>query len=257
MITALIDADIVAYKVASTSQQSFDFNGDGNAAVSVDKKRARSEADRIVNEYADKIKATSIIICLTDPDANWRKQYEPSYKSNRKDSVAPRLLTYVKEYLSQEYQSFIRPRLEADDIMGILATHPTLIEGEKIIVSEDKDMRTIPAKVYNPNYPKLGILDISKLDADRFHMWQTIVGDTTDGYAGAKGVGGKSDYAQDILISEGHELWDIVLDAFASKGLTQADALLQARMARILRSEDYNLKRKTVRLWTPSKLDSN
>ena len=33
-------------------------------------------------------------------------------------------------------------RLEADDVMGIMATS-TMLDGEKVIVSEDKDMKTI------------------------------------------------------------------------------------------------------------------
>jgi DNA polymerase-1 len=138
--------------------------------------------------------------------------------------------------------------------MGILATHPTLIEGEKIIVSEDKDMRTIPAKVYHPHKPTQGVMEISELDADRFLMWQTICGDVTDGYGGAKGVGAKSPYAEDVLFAEREELWDEVLLAYASKGLTEEDALLQARCARILRAEDYNLDTGEIELWIPELL---
>lgn len=257
MTTLLIDADIVAYKVASTSERSTDFNRDGNPAVSVDRPRARREAEKLVNGYAKKLKADSIIICLTDPDVNWRKEYEPTYKAFRQDTKKPELLSYVKEYLAEEYVSFIRPRLEADDIMGILATHPRLVEGEKIIVSEDKDMRTIPAKVYNPNTPKLGVMDISELDADRFHMWQTIVGDPTDGYIGARGVGKSSHWAEEIIHADREELWELVLEAYSFAGLTEDDAIRQARLARILRAEDYNLKTKGIRLWKPEKLEIN
>ena len=254
MITILLDADIVAYKVSINAEQSFDFNGDGDVAVSLDEAAALRGVDRYVTDYADKLGATNIIVCLTDPDANWRVQLNPTYKSNRKNLQPPALLGVVKGYLSTEYKSFIRPRLEADDVMGILATHPSLIEGRKIIVSEDKDMRTIPAQVFAPNRGELGVLEVSELDADRFHMWQTMVGDTVDGYAGARGIGPNSEFAEEIVTAPREDLWDIVIEAFASVGLTEDDAIMQARMARILRSEDYNLKTKGIRLWSPEKL---
>jgi DNA polymerase-1 len=162
------------------------------------------------------------------------------------------LLSTVKEYLADYYDSFIRPKLEADDVMGILATNPIIITGDKVIVSSDKDMRTIPAKVYNPNRPELGIQTISVDDADRFHLWQTITGDTTDGYAGAKGVGKDSVYSEDVLAAETlTEAWEVVWDAYSSKGLTEEDAIIQARCARILRHEDYNYKDKEPILWEP------
>ncbi|MCV6621022.1 MAG: hypothetical protein OIF51_04640 [Cellvibrionaceae bacterium] len=42
--------------------------------------------------------------------------------------------------------------------------------------------------------------------------------------------------------------------AFSSVGLTETEAIQQARVARVLRSEDYDLETKTVRLWTPELL---
>mgnify|MGYP003859969237 CR=1 FL=1 len=50
--------------------------------------------------------------------------------------------------LIDEYQAVIYPNLEADDVMGILATKPS--KGErKIICSIDKDLRQIPGHLYN------------------------------------------------------------------------------------------------------------
>ena len=254
MTTLLIDADIVAYKVACVHQTKYDFNGDGAAAVALDKAGARRKADALIEEYAKATKATGVVICLTDPHMNWRKDVDPTYKENRTSTEKPVMLEYVKTYLAEEYESFVRPTLEADDIMGILATHHRLYP-DSIIVSEDKDLRTIPARVYNPNYPQLGVLDISRLDADRFHMWQTVCGDPTDGYAGAKGVGKKSWWAEEIIEADREDLWDLVLNAFLSVDMTREDANKQARMARILRAEDYDMKTKTIHLWTPECLN--
>lgn len=262
MRTLLLDADIFAYIAAAVSEESFDF-GTGTA-VAVYEDEARQAVDLQISELCDTLKADTVMVCLTD-SVNWRKEFDPTYKSNRANAKKPLLLDMVKDYLAHEYRSYIRPRLEADDIMGILATHEKIIKGEKIIVSADKDLRTIPGLVYNPNYPHLGVLEISELDADRFHMWQTICGDSTDGYPGCRGVGPGGeyvdgafvqgprslDYAHDLITADRGELWDIVVEAYASKGQTEDDAIHQARLAHILRAPDYNFKTKGVRLWNP------
>ncbi len=255
-VTILIDADIVAYKASIVNEKSFDF-GDTGVAEHLDHAGCIRNVEELIGRYADKLKASRVLVCLSDPEVNFRKQLNPTYKSNRKDTVPPQMLAWIKEYLESEYQSFRRPRLEADDIMGILATSgDRFIQGKRIIVSEDKDMRTIPALVFNPNHPDLGVLRISSLDAKRFHMWQTVVGDPTDGYGGCPGVGkgGRHvEYAESILeATTPTELWDLVLMAYASKGLAEEEALMQARMARILQDGDYNYKTKGIRLWNPT-----
>lgn len=254
----LLDADIVAFQATSANERRYDWGDGDNLAVDEDKTYERVE--QIVKEHADKVKADKVVICLTDPESNFRNDIFPLYKHRRKDSVRPELLRAIKEYLAKEYPSYIRPGLEADDVMGILATHPTLLPGEKIMVSEDKDMRTIPGKIHNPNRPKVqdkrgtGIIDVSPLDANRFLCWQTIVGDPTDDYPGCPGLGKTSVYAEEVLSASAEELWDIVLDAYASKGLTEEDALVQARCARILRWYDFDYDNKRVIPWTPEAL---
>lgn len=251
MSTILLDADIVAYKVACLNQTDFDWGDTGKSRV-VDPIKARKDTDELIGEYCTTLKANKVIVCLSDPNANFRKELSGgTYKSNRAKVERPELLAWVKEYLEHEYRSFIRPRLEADDIMGILMTTDKFIDGRKIMVSEDKDMRTVPGLLFNPNKPDLGVIEVSELDADRFHMWQTMCGDPVDGYPGCPGIGEKSEYAQEIIGASRAELWDIVLEAYASKGLKEDDALLQARLAHILWASSYNFKSKKVRLWSP------
>ena len=250
MTTLLLDADIVAYKVSCRCQEDYDWGDTGTSRV-VDEAKAMKDTDELIDSYCRKLKAKKVIICLSDPEVNFRKQLDPTYKHNRKDVEKPELLAYVKQYMTYKHRSFIRPRLEADDVMGILATTDRFVSGKVIIVSEDKDMRTIPALVYNPNQSDLGAIDISVLDADRFLMWQTICGDQTDGYPGCRGVGPASEWAKEIIVAEKDELWDIVLDAFASRGQTEDDAIMQARLAHILRASSYNFKTKKIRLWQP------
>ena len=53
-----------------------------------------------------------------------------------------------------------------------------------------------------------------------------------------------------LFDKEGYS-WQTVLQAFKDKGLTEKDALLNARLARILTLDDYDTKRQEPILWTP------
>lgn len=259
--TILLDADIVAYKFAATHEQVFHFDGRENEpAVSVGSvEEAGAAADEYIEELKEKLGAARVVVCLTDRGHEFRKDLAPYYKGNRKGRK-PALLFPVLDYFAGKYETYLRPRLEADDCMGILATHPTLIKGEKVIVSEDKDMQSIPGLLFNPAKDKAP-RKISKLQADRYHLWQAVVGDTADGYPGAYGIGPKSPEAQAIMTAKSvTEAWGHVLAAFERtsrlpEGTTPADeALLQARLARILRASDWNFKEKQPVLWVPPRL---
>ena len=131
--------------------------------------------------------------------------------------------------------------LEADDAMGIYATeHPG-----NIIVSPDKDMRQIPGKLYNLETTQ----DITAEEGAQWHYIQTLAGDQTDGYSGVPGIGVKR--AETLFNKEGYS-WATVVKAFTDKGLTEDDALLNARLARILTIDDYDTERQEPILWTPS-----
>ena len=272
MRVLLLDADIIAYVASSVSQTDIDWGGVETHDEDMDK--ALAECDRLITDTMIDLDADKAMICLTDPDSNFRNLVYPPYKTNRKNLERPRLLGAVKAHLAHEYQSFIRPTLEADDIMGILATRPSLLHkqlgkvDEAIMVSIDKDMRTIPGKFYNPDHPDRGILDINEEDANRFLMWQTIVGDRVDGYPGCPGVAEGGKYtatgfeegarsfgiAHEVFECDYEDLWDYVVWVYCRAGLTEEDALVQARCAHILRFETYDFERKQPILWTPENL---
>jgi DNA polymerase-1 len=256
--TILIDADIVAFKGTSANQQVFKWD-ENTTSVAADFDTARDYAAQLIEEYRVKLAADRIVVCLSDPDLNFRKDVYPLYKSKRDPSKKPVYLQQLKDWFKDQYETYQRPKLEADDCMGILSTHPTLIKGEKIIVSEDKDMQTIPGLLFNPRKDKKP-RKISQLFADRYHMTQTITGDTTDGYPGAPGIGPKSEEVAALQVARSvREMWGIVLRAFGrSKALAGQDhaavvqaAIVQARCARILRAGDWEFKQKRPLLWCP------
>ena len=244
----LLDSDIFAFQVSATHQSTSPW---GTWAYF---EEACKELDTRVAHLMEDLKADEAIMCLTDPLDNWRYNIRDNYK-DRDRSNRPVLLTDLKEYLANEYTCYQRDSLEADDVLGILSTHPSLVSGRRIIVSEDKDLRTVPGLLFNPRRPELGVLEISQQEAAAFHMWQTIVGDPTDGFGGARGVGKTSEYATDIIACDMPEMWDCVLDAFASVGADECEALENARMAKILDHHHYNFKTKEVLLWNPIALD--
>ena len=145
-----------------------------------------------------------------------------------------------------QYNVIVMDSLEADDAMGIYATqHPG-----NIIVSPDKDMRQIPGKLYNLETTQ----DITAEEGAQWHYIQTLAGDQTDGYSGVPGIGVKR--AETLFNKEGYS-WATVVKAFTDKGLTEDDALLNARLARILTINDYDTTRQEPKLWTPSDSDNN
>ena len=249
--TILIDADILAFKVSQVNQTTYDW-GDGEPTVHADYDKTCEQADEKIQQLKEDLDADEVAICLSDDYMNFRKKILPTYKAQRTKSNRPELLYELKEHLFNNYKSYRKDTLEADDVMGILATHPSIIRGKKIIVSEDKDMKTIPGYLYNPNQSALGVQQISEHQANWFWMYQTLVGDRVDNYKGCPKIGEVK--AEQLLEGIIHieEMWPVVVETYESKGLTEADALVQARCARILRHTDYDFKKKEPKLWTPN-----
>jgi DNA polymerase-1 len=252
-VTLLLDSDIVAFKYASTNQTKFNW-GDGveSEYVNEDFEAICRDVDACLKGYLEVTKADKLIVCLSDPDVNWRNSVLPSYKGNRDPNAKPKLLKRIKDYMASYYPSYLKSTLEADDCMGILSTHPKLLAGKKIIVSEDKDMKTIPGWLYNPRKdtkPRL----VSTLEANLYHMRQTLTGDPTDFYKGCPGAGDKAfdKLLIDWVEGDWYDLWKRVVSVYESKGLSEYDALIQARVARICRHTEYNFNKGEVDLWIP------
>lgn len=251
MTTLLIDSDIVAFKASAATEGVFYFDGpDSEPCVDENLEQGLKIADGLIEEYATKLKATRVVVCLTHED-NFRKDVYPAYKANRKGTRKPSTLKAIKDHFAATHECYVRPGLEADDCMGILATHKTLIKGTRIIVSEDKDMATVPGLLFNPRKDKEPRL-VSEVEANRYFFQQVITGDPTDGYPGCPGVGPKSKFVGALQeCSTAGEMWNTVLDAYVSKGLDADAAVVQARCARILRACDWDFQEKRVRLWSP------
>lgn len=244
--TLLIDGDVVAYQCAAALEEAVEWEP-GYWTWSVNYEEVCLAVDQQIERYMDELKGSDYKLALTDPKHNFRLDVLPTYKTHRKTVKKPLVLLYVKQWMEEERNGVLRPGLEGDDVMGIMATYPS--KGEKLIVSIDKDMKTIPC-TYVRDLDS-GPVEITEQYADWWHLMQTLMGDTTDGYTGCPGIGPKK--AEGILDLNATiaDNWSAVVATYASKGLGEEEALTQARVARILRHTDYDFKKKEPILWTP------
>ncbi len=235
----LIDADYIVYKCCAACETEIDY-GEDVIFVTSNFSDAYSAVKREIDQIKDQFGTFWSPILFFSDSKNFRKKISPDYKGHR-NRKKPCGYKRVIRNLAIEYDVITMPQLEADDAMGIYATKLT----GNIIVSPDKDMKQIPGKLYNLE----DTTTITPEEGAKWHLIQTLAGDQTDGYSGVPGIGVKR--AQTLFEKEGYS-WATVVKAFESKGLTEEDALLNARLAKILTHEDYDAKRQEPKLWTPT-----
>ena len=238
MTHLLVDGDIVLYSSSVATEHAVQWNDDV-WVLSANLDQARDLARRYLDEVTEKLEATKVTICLSGK-GNFRHDLNPNYKSNRKGTRKPIVYPELKQWMINNYGAQVEDKLEADDLLGIMATR----EPRAIIVSPDKDMQCVPCRLYRQGE----LMDISPMEANYFHMLQTLTGDPTDGYPGCPGVGAVT--AKKLLAGTPDTWWGSVLQAYQKAGCTDDDALLNARMAYILRDENY--VNGEVKLWEPS-----
>jgi len=251
---ALIDGDIVLHRCAVVFDTPMQRVGKGTYQFDIN--NAVKNARGMLREIAESVGADRSVVCLSAPN-NYRKEVCPTYKGNR-TGRKPILFGELRDKLvaSDKFETVIRRTLEADDVMGIIATTQTksFPEERKIICSIDKDLRTVPGLHWNWDKQMDGFDEpdeVGPYEAEIAFYRQVLAGDATDGYAGCPGIGPKT---AEKVVYEGmpeEEMWSAVVAAYTKEGLTEEDALITARCARILRAGEYSLTRKEPVLWTP------
>jgi DNA polymerase-1 len=240
---SLIDADILLWKAAISAETEINWGGDV-WTLYADVAEAKRAFEVQVKRIEDRLDIKEHVFCLSDPHANFRKVVDPTYKSNRRGTRKPVGFVALCDWVKANFKTFSKPTLEADDCLGILATMPSNV-GKCIIVSDDKDLKTIKGKLYRPMSDEL--LTITEAEADRNFLIQCLKGDPVDGIKGIPGVGDKK--AETILGSR--PSWGVVEAAYIKAGMTRDDAIRQARLVRILRWSEWHPEIESVRLWTP------
>lgn len=237
----LIDSDFLAYKAAQACEIGIDFGEDVIIAQS-----QFSDVLRVFHNELNKVTKAMMeddFILYFSSTENFRKKIYPDYKGHRmkrKPLGYKRLLNYCRK----NHNFKLIEGLEADDTIGIEATR--FADPNNIIVSPDKDMRQIPSMLWNM---KDDVVEITKDDGDKWHLVQSLSGDPTDGYSGCPGIGVKR---ATELLDKNENKWEAVCKAYRDRGLSDDDALLNARLAKILQKEDFDHDRNQPILWTPN-----
>lgn len=241
--TILLDGDILVYQATISAEKEINW-GDGLWTLHCYEDEALGYFKEQLNYILDSTKIKDCKIFLTG-NRNFRKKIHKEYKANRSNKRKPMLIGWLKDYLVQNYDAIVHNGIEADDAIGVYSVN----EGS-VIVSKDKDLLTIKGEHWSPDK---GFFEVSQQEADyNFHM-QTLTGDSTDNYKGCPSVGPVK--ARKVLDCE--EPWAAIVEAFSSAGLTEEDAITQARLARILRPNEFDLQNNEVLLWTPETASTN
>ena len=238
-----IDTDILLYRSALSAETEIEWSPDV-WTLYMDMNEAKEAFKSQLKSITVTLQSDEVLYCLSDRNGNFRKQVDPTYKANRKGTRKPVGYTALVDWVISEYKTQTKPLLEADDVLAITSTSPEH-RGKCVVVSDDKDLLSCPGKLYRPTTGQQ--LDITDQEADKFFLTQVLCGDTADGYKGVPGIGPKK--AEAILGSRPH--WGAVQKAFINAGMTADDAIRQARLARILRWEDYDEEKGEPILWQP------
>jgi DNA polymerase-1 len=245
MTTLLIDGDEYLFRACVANELDIRWD-DYNHVLQANEEACWSDFAGSIDKLAQRFHTQDIKLCFsgTYDTPNFRLAIDPSYKASRQEKRKPLCYAALRSEADDTYSTQAFPGLEADDVMGILATKPG---ANCIIVSQDKDMKTIPAKIWTGDE----VLNVTKEEADYWHMFQTLTGDAVDGFKGCPGMGPVG--AKKILDNSAEEaVWRRVVVAYERKRLTEEDALRNARLARILRWDDWDRTKKQPKLWTPT-----
>ena len=220
--------------------------------------QVRAQWAEKVDEMREQCQCDYYHFCWTGSSA-FRRRLLPEYKQNRAGKLKPIGWKPMKAELLQEEASLQHEEIEADDWIGILATNSDWCSGEPIIVSGDKDLDQVVGYHYWP-WNEEHYWTISPENAVRQFYIQTLTGDNTDNIRGCPGVGPvRANKLVDTMdLSDEQDCWNIVRASYRAayeKAGIDADpveaALLNARLVRILLSDNYDIKERKVTLWNP------
>ena len=236
----LIDADIVWHRAAFSGEWEYTF---------ADQTVRHADSDAVsdifhvlIGNILQHTDSNRFLLCWSSP-TNYRNDVYLDYKKNRKTARRPVVDRELMWTIKHRYPSIEVNHLEADDLMGLLSSDDT------IIASDDKDLLTIPGLHFKPRKADEGIFSVSPDEAHKMWFTQILQGDSTDGYKGIPGVGPKKAFK---ILEKGGYTWSTIVDAYVAANLYEEDALVTARLARILHPGEWNYTTNKPKLWSPS-----
>lgn len=150
-----------------------------------------------------------------------------------------------------------------------------------VCVGRDKDFKSIPGLHHSWKQDvdasgNMLVREVSPWEADRFHLMQALAGDRVDGFAGCPGIGmdraaaiidnpvrlvpqegvktrgvNKGEAVTKWLAEPTRDYWACIVSHYRKAGLGEPEALVTARLARLLRYGEYDPETHELTLWTP------
>ena len=243
-MTLLIDADYLVYSSCDAADKHIKWDLHTWTSYS-DERDIMQIIESRLEHYTKIVEEKHDIVMCFSSYPTFRHGIFPDYKLNRINKPKPYGLKWAINNVKKQYDSVFYDNLEGDDVLGLCATNGKY--KDPIIVSVDKDLRTIPCKLLADDDLEL----VTRKKADRQWMIQSLSGDPTDNYKGLDKVGVVT---ADKIIGDAkttEDMWNKVVAAYEKKGQTVGDAILTARLARILREGDYDYNTGEVKLWNP------
>ena len=143
-MTLLIDADWLIYNSCCACEQDTRWN-DWEHTLHSDERDILNLIENRLDVYRTIADSKhDIVMCFTSYPT-FRHEIFPEYKINRIGKRKPLALRSVIEKVKEVYETVAYEHLEGDDVLGLLATNGRY--KDPIIVSVDKDMRTLPCKL--------------------------------------------------------------------------------------------------------------
>ena len=247
---ALIDADSLLYKVTFAIEDKVVWN-ESEAAAGLEEPVVEYYTN-IPKCYTTFDELVSNIVFATDCDeailvfsggGNFRYNLPTPYKDNRTDSRKPEGYAELRKYAEENYNTHTPEGMEADDYVVYLKTaNPE----DYILCAVDKDV-LYQTEGTHYNYNKDEEVTVTAEEAVWFAYYQTLTGDTSDGYKGAVGIGPVK--AKRILedCETEEEMWQAVVEAYESVGQTEEDALWTMRLANM-----HQFNGISIVLWMPA-----
>ena len=242
-MTLLIDADWLIYSACAACEADIRWD-EWTHTLHLEEGDVKDFIAHRIDHWRAITEDNAVVMCFSDYPT-FRHSVAHDYKANRIGKRKPLGLRDIRLWAEVTFESRTAIGLEADDLMGLFATGGQY--SNPIVVTIDKDLRTVPCRLMAGE----GIELIDRVTADRNWMRRVLTGDTSDGYPGLKGCG---PVKADKILEEAAtlpEMWDRVVAAYKKNGMTYADALRNARLARILRHGDYDFGTSEVKLWDP------
>jgi 5'-3' exonuclease len=195
----LIDGDILAYRAAYYCEDKDPEDGEHKIDDLVDR----------ILEATTFAGGDDVWEMFITGKGNFRHDFQPTYKAQRKERPKPIFLGAMRQYLIEDYNAKVSEGQEADDDIAIRATE---LGPSTIIASIDKDFLQVPCGHYNFNRGTL--VTVEEFEGLQFVYGQILTGDSADNVGGLMGIGPVKSKKMLAKATTERELYDLCVKAY-------------------------------------------